>query len=241
MEFQHWEEHFRLNRHHFSDIDWNRHDYLSAKERKVICSSLRQFQRGEHSEGKHLFEFAKSFPDPAYLRSIVLFIKEEQTHARVLSLFMEKNRIPKLESHWVDNVFRWLRSLGSLRNSVQVLLTAEIIAKVYYQALAHATNSNLLQQLCRQIVKDELSHIEFQCSTLNIMNNATPEFSKKLNHFIHFVLMFGTTAIVWVYHRRVLSRGGFGIRRFFNAVFGEFWLVRKKIKSISQLVNEVTS
>src|SRR6476620_3746422 len=94
---------------------------------------------GYNSEGKHLYSFAKRFPDPGYLECIRLFIPEEQMHAKVLAKFMKKHDIPQIKNHWTDSVFRWLRKLAGIENTVRVLLVAEIIAKVYYKGLKQAT------------------------------------------------------------------------------------------------------
>src|SRR5258706_2208578 len=167
MNYTEWENYFQQNQVHFRDIDFTVPDELSAEEKSIIYSSLQQFQRGENSEGKHLFAFAKKNPDPAYLRCISLFIREEQSHARVLGAFMDKHDIPRIKNHWVDGVFRWLRKSAGLENTIRVLLTAEIISKVYYVALLNATGSLLLKKICTQILKDEDQHIAFQCDTLN--------------------------------------------------------------------------
>src|SRR5690242_19382147 len=107
MNYTEWENHFKQNQSHFRDIDFSGPDQLAPEEKLLITSSLQQFQRGENSEGKHLFAFAKRIEDPAYLRCISLFIREEQTHARVLAMFMARHGIARIKKHWVDSVFRW--------------------------------------------------------------------------------------------------------------------------------------
>ncbi len=224
-----WLVHFKYNSKHFSGIDWKAKDILTERERSMIYSSLRQFQKGEHSEGKHLFAYAKKFPDDDYLKTIVLFIREEQTHARVLGTYLDIKDIPRLKHHWVDSVFRWLRKLSSLSNSLRVLLTAEIIAKVYYKALENATGSEILRQICRQIGKDEVSHIQFQCCTLNIIYHRSAVPGKIWNRLCQFFLVIGTMIVVWFYHRRVLSAGGFGMWRFFRSVCREYFSAAQAI------------
>ena len=81
MEFKIWKEYFRHNQNHFANIDFIGHDCLSMEERSVISSSLQQFQKGESSEGRHLFAFAKQFEDPEYLNaSGYLSGKNRNTH-----------------------------------------------------------------------------------------------------------------------------------------------------------------
>lgn len=67
----------------------------------------------------------------------------------------------------MDNVFRRLRRYASLEQSVIVLLTAEIIAKLYYKALQKSTKSEVLIDLCNQILSDEEKHVQFQSETLH--------------------------------------------------------------------------
>jgi hypothetical protein len=215
MSYNHWKNYFEHNRSHFKHIRWKDTDILNAEEKRVITKSLQQFQEGENSEGKHLYHFAKSLNDPDYLDSIRLFIKEEQTHALVLGKFMDKHSIPKSRGHWVDGVFRRIRKLFGLENSVIVLVTAEIISKIYYDALRNATGSVILRQLCEQILEDEEQHIAFQCHTLNLFYLKKKSFSRFFSRSWHLFLMTGTIFVVWFYHRQVLKKGGYYLSRFF--------------------------
>jgi len=215
MEYSYWKDHFERNQSHFRHIDWEEPDELTVAEKALIKRSIQQFQHGENSEGKHLFQFAKTMNNEEYLQSIRLFIKEEQTHARVLARFMDKYGIEKIKDHWVDGVFRWLRKLVGLENSVLVLLTAEIISKVYYDALNNATGSALLQKICAQVFQDEDQHIAFQCCTLNLLHEKKNSFSKFLTRSWHLFLMTGTILVVWGYHKKVLKKGGYYFSRFF--------------------------
>ncbi|MFG3444326.1 hypothetical protein ACGFZ1_06430 [Bacillus velezensis] len=47
-----------------------------------------------------------------------------------------------------------------------MLLTAEVIVAVYYDALKNVTGSVCLQSICWQILIDEEKHIEFQAEKL---------------------------------------------------------------------------
>jgi hypothetical protein len=236
MNFTEWEIHFSNNQSHFRDIDFSAPDNFTEAEKRLTKSSLQQFQRGEHSEGKHLFAFARKVEDPAYLRCISLFIREEQTHARVLAKFMEKHGIARIRHHWVDGIFRWLRKIAGIENTVRVLLTAEIISKVYYAGLHNATNSVLLKRICRQILNDEDYHISFQCDTLNPFYHRKSWLAKFFVRLWHFTLMSGTIVIVWLHHRRVLKRGGYNFAGFFRVTIKLFFAcesaIRKKVPSI---------
>jgi hypothetical protein len=218
MSFHHWKEYFESNRDHFEDINRNAEDRLTAGEKKLITVSVQQFQRGESSEGKHLFAFAKTFPDPLYLDCIRLFICEEQMHARVLANFMSRYSIPCVKGHWVDTVFRKLRKLAGIENTIWILLVAEIISKVYYAALKKATGSEWLQKICTQVLKDEDQHISFQCYTLHLLIRERSSFDRTLIRTLYLLLMTGTITIVWLYHRPVLKRGGHSFLTFYQCV-----------------------
>src|SRR5258706_385192 len=111
---------------------------LARKNKKAIASSVQDFQAGDYE----------------YIEAIRLFIAEEQRHARDLAHFLQINEIPLVKTTFTDGVFRRLRQiLGNLEISIAVLITAEIIAIVYYTALRDATNSQVLQTLCKQILK----------------------------------------------------------------------------------------
>ena len=231
MEFKIWKEYFRQNQNHFANIDFDMHDCLSIGEQSVISPSLQQFQKGESSEGRHLFAFAKQFEDPEYLECIRFFIREEQKHASILAAFMHKYDIPLIKGHWVDGVFRWLRKAGGIQNTVSILLVAEIIAKVYYRALHDATESDLLRKICLQILRDEEEHIRFQCDLLKIFHRRQSWFSNFFANNVQLILMAGTTLVVWWYHRKVLKQGGYYFGRYFFETLSIFFGAAQQIKN----------
>ena len=231
MEFKIWKEYFLQNQNHFAEIDFDETDCLSMEERLVISSSLQQFQKGESSEGRHLYAFAKKFEDPEYLGCIRLFIREEQKHAAVLAAYMNKFQIPLIKGHWVDQVFRWLRKTGGIQNTVSILLVAEIIAKVYYRALHNATESDLLRKICLQILRDEDEHIRFQCDMLRIFYRRQSLLTSFFARNIQIFLMSGTTLVVWWYHRQVLKQGGYYFGKYFFETLSIFFGAEQEIKS----------
>ena len=206
LSFQFWYCHFEANRDHFADINWEE-DSLKSEEKKIILSSIQQFQRGENSEGKHLFHASKEMKDPLYTKTTKLFILEEQTHGQVLGRFMEKHYIERIRDHRIDRVFRWLRKSAGLHQTIAVLLTSEIIAKVYYKALCAATGSLLLKSICVQILKDEDNHIYYQCYTSSRLYKKQNILKRIIGRNFHYGLMLVTIIIVWIYHRKVLRAG----------------------------------
>lgn len=229
ISFTDWTEYYLANRDHFSELDWAFADDLSDAEYELLFETLQQFQRGEYSEGKNLMRYANVLGDTGYLDAVKLFIREEQMHARVLGRFMDANDIPRIQGHWVDSVFRRLRKLASLVNSIRVLLTAEIIAAVFYKALYNASQSGTLRMICRQILSDEEMHINFQAFTLKKFRDEKSVLGRAFDHTFRQVLLAGTVGVVWMGHRRVLRAGGYNFGRFWRECFAEFSRVRGMI------------
>jgi len=223
FQFQNWIRHFEENAYRKDDIGWNDDYQLTRSEKKAVAESIRQFQRGESGEGKYIFQNAKQFvkqcTDDSYLYALELFIHEEHRHATYLAKFMGQQSIPKIKEHWVDNVFRWLRHHGNLEVSITVLVTAELFSSIYYRALAKATRSKCLQEICERILHDEDLHIHFQSFALNRIQRKRNPLLNFYMRFNHKVLLLGTMPVVWFFHRNVFKAGGYNLIRFMAESF----------------------
>ncbi|NND78145.1 MAG: ferritin-like domain-containing protein [Flavobacteriales bacterium] len=220
--FKKWRSYFENNQDHLSDLDVSDNNGLKKEELKTIFNSIQQFQKGENSEGKNLYNFAKSWGNQDYFETIKLFIKEEQNHALALGTFMKANEIPKIKHHWVDVVFRGLRKIGGLENSINVLLTAEVIAAIYYRALREATENRMLRKICDQILLDEEMHINFQSRTLGFFYMGKSVFSRSRSVAFKRILMVGTLLVVWVYHGKVYRKGGYSLAKYVKETWREY-------------------
>ena len=221
-----WREYFVANTTSLLEIPWGRGAEITAAERHAIASSIQEFQLGESSEGRHLLRsaetFAKRTRDPHYAEAMRLFIKEEQRHARDLGRFMDMAAIPRIQHTWPDRVFRRLRQIGGgLEISISVLITAEIIAKVYYAALRQATGSAVLRRLCDQILRDEDAHDRFQCDYLAVIRKDRKDWTLALAESLQRFLFFGTCLVVWKSHRRAVAQAGITFRRFWRMCWDE--------------------
>src|SRR4030095_16934868 len=140
-----WIEHFTRSLSRPDIVLGDSPIYLPAVAREGVASSIQEFQLGESSEGRHLISAANRYAalsgDFDYVTALRLFIAEENRHARELGRFLDLAGIPRVESSWPDTVFRILRRRAGLELSIVVLVTAEIIAKVYYAALRDAAGS----------------------------------------------------------------------------------------------------
>jgi len=226
-----WDEYFAANEQRLLDVPWDDGVEISQVERDAIASSIQGFQLGESSEGRHLLKCARRYSevhgDPSYLPAIQRFIREEQRHARELGRFMGMAGIPRIKKTWPDTVFRLLRHRAGLELSIGVLVTAEIIAKVYYPALRNATSSSVLRRVCDQIIHDEAPHVEFQCERLAILRQRRGRVGLAITHGSHRFLFWGTCFVVWYKHGKAMRAGGMKFRDFWNRCWQEFHLARQ--------------
>ena len=82
-----------------------------------------------------------------------------------------------------------------------------MIALSYYRALAECTASPALKHICRQMLKDELSHIVFQSYTLYKLK------TRPLENLLRILLMEATMTAVWMSMKHVFQAGGYSYRR----------------------------
>jgi len=222
---QRWVKYFRSNAASLTVIPWELGIRLSPQERRAVESSVPEFQLGESSDGLRFIEMAELHAlrggDVEYVRALKLFIREEQRHGRELGKVLDLAGIPRIKHSWSDAIFRWMRHRCGLGLSIAILVTAEIIAKIYYIAVREATTSAPIRRLCDQILQDEVEHIFFQCERLAILRRHWPGFVIRLVHWWHWMFMAGSCAVVWRKHRLLLRRGGYGFFSFCKAVFGE--------------------
>lgn len=215
-----WRRYFESNAQELLDVPWHLGAELTDDEREAVSRSLREFQVGESSEGRHLMAYARQYAertgDHEYVAALRLFIAEEQRHARDLARFLLANGIPLVRTTPTDAVFRCMRNaLGNLEISIAVLITAELIARVYYAALREATASAVLRRVCDQILSDELRHVQFQAEQLARLQAGRFQLGLGLTALAQRALLAGTILVVWPRHRGVLIRGGL--------TFGAWW------------------
>jgi hypothetical protein len=221
VDFEIWLNHFEYHARHPRCVPDGLSDRLSPDERRIIAGSIATFQLGEQSEGHTLLRAAQRCAGacrvPALVRITELFIREQQRHAALLQAFMEDHHIALKGTDWTDRVFRRVRRLAGLELYLHVLISAELIGIVYYRALEAVTDCRRLSVLCRVLVSDELAHIGFESQLLLALRagRATP--AQVLMRLAHRAFIAGTAIIVWLTHRSVLRKGGYGLRSFLRA------------------------
>lgn len=199
---------------------------LTTSERAAIADSIAMFQLGESGGGTHVRRAAEAYVarggEAAYVQALALFIAEEQRHGAELGRFMDAAGLARWKRCTTDGCFRTLRHTGGLERAIAVLLTAEVIAQVYYRALRSATNSSWLRALCTRILRDEVAHIAFQAERLALLRRSRGPCARAWRNALQRVLFAG--AVSWVYctHGRCLRAGGFPLRRFWRSCWSRY-------------------
>jgi hypothetical protein len=218
-----WQHYFTKNAASLLPIPWDCSYRLSECEYGAVIPSIQEFQLGESSEGKHLYhaaqQYARRVGDPDYVFAIAAFIREEQRHARDLKHFLASQQAPAITASWVDVIFRGLRCGTNLELALSVLVTAEILAKVYYAALYTATQSPVLYALCKQILHDEAAHVQFHIERLAHIRADRPWPFQHCTLLLHQLLFCGACTVVWSKHSQVFQH----IRMNFSMYWQQCW------------------
>jgi hypothetical protein len=160
--------------------------------------------------------------DPDYVFAIAAFIREEQRHAGDLKRFLMSQQAPAITLSWVDVIFRSLRRGTNLELALSVLVTAEIIAKVYYAALYTATQSPVLRPLCKQILHDEAAHVQFHIERLAHVRADRPWLVQRSTLVLHQFLFCGACSVVWSKHSQVFHYIGMNFSTYWQQCWQEF-------------------
>lgn len=235
--YERWYRHFEEHRDASPTFPWHDSYVLTAAERGNVGASIQQFQLGEWARGRGLKRRALYEPalaaDSWFLPALELFIQEEQGHSIMLGRFLDQQRIARLSKHWLDEVFRRLRKLAGLEVCAAVLVTAEVLAIPFYQALRDATCSPLLRSICARILMDEGAHLNYQGLTLGLIRRELSERARTIHGLSHRALFDGTAVLLWQQHRRVFRAAGWNFFRFWNEAQRWFVVLEMKIRSVS--------
>jgi hypothetical protein len=207
-----WVTYYEGNARNLLPLPWHLGPELTDVEKNTLAASLQDFQLGETSEGHCLRQraqaHARATNDPAYCEAIAWFIREEQRHASVLGDFLRAAEIPLSQHTWLDAAFRWLRHRAGLELLLCVLVTAEIIGKIYYRAVLRGSRSRLLRAICTQLLRDEVRHLRFQRERLALLRRQRSSWKLWLTLALQRWFYRGTCLVVWIKHRRALRTGG---------------------------------
>ncbi len=229
---QRWLAYFDTNQSVEATFAWSDSPTLLSAERTAVARSIQTFQLGETGSGQHFLkrsqEWGLANGDRYYHHAASRFIDEEHRHARWLGHFLEQERIPKLHKQWTDSIFRRLRRLAGLRTSIAVLLSAEIMALVYYRALKLATGSQPLQQLCQQILREEAQHVRFQVLQLARIDRNRSVWARRCLRWMDRAVFRLASLVVYHDHRAVFVAAGFS-KATFKRTCDRRWLANDKL------------
>jgi hypothetical protein len=238
--YEYWYRHFLENRDGPHTLPWHDIYRLSAVERRLVAGPIQQFQLGEWARGRGLVRRASSdsvfTTDSRFLPALELFIAEEQGHSIILGRFLDREGMPRLRSHWLDRIFRRLRKLAGLEVCATVLVTAEVLAIPFYQALRDATRSPLLRSICMRILCDEAVHLNYQALTLGSIRRPLCERARVVRTRFHSILFRCTSMLLWQQHYRLFHAAGWDFARFWKEARGQFVRLQLRIQRVSQHV-----
>jgi hypothetical protein len=209
MNTQHWINHFEANTRLNHELQLPEAPCsLPEADRKEIVNSIAIFQLGESGGGTRLRRYTRSIATlenlRGYRRAVDLFVAEEQSHAALLARTVTHLRGDLLQKQWTNSIFRWMRDLVNLEFNIQVLLTAELIAEVYFGLLALRCSDPVVQTVAKKLLRDEMGHLAFQrdflFERLKTLTPATQRLWRWQFQAIHFV----TAAVVSWDHRDCL-------------------------------------
>ena len=236
--YEGWYRHFLEKRDSPCGLPWQDSYLLCTAECQLVARSIQQFQLGEWARGRGLVRRASLHPvlstDLWFLPSLELFIAEEQQHSAILGRFLDRERLPRLSNYWLDRIFRRLRKLAGLEVCAMVLVTAEVLAIPFYQAMRDATRSQLLRSICLRILCDEAAHLNYQALTLGLVRHRLGSKTRAIRFLCHSTLFHCTALLLWQQHRGVFRAAGWDFRRFWNQARRGFARLQQRISQFSR-------
>lgn len=217
-----WLNYFERNRATQSAIRLPAQISLPVELKAPLLKSLQKFQIGETGDGRHLKRFAATLACPRYLRSIDLFVKEEQVHGQILAEIILSLDGCLLGWHWSDLAFIALRRLLGLKTEIFIILIAEIIGKCFYKTVAERLDNELLSNAFAIIVCDEIAHLRFHSEFIHGQLQDYPAFVKALVYAGWSFLFYAALSVFVMDHAQTLRALGSSGAEFLELARKEF-------------------
>ena len=222
-----WKNHFSVNLQK-QRVDWNVTPSISDGEKEKILYSMKAWQLGETSDGKHLLAasslYAEKIGDDEYVNAVKLFIKEEQKHGSNLGKYIDKIGEQRLGSDWGDTLFRKVRYFNrSMELWTITVIIVESAAQIFYAALRDATQCSLLKSICNDILIDEAHHIKFQNERMFIIFRNKSFYNKALSLLFYSTLFFLTIHAIWFAHKKAFLAGNVSMKDFMREMYYKFF------------------
>jgi hypothetical protein len=202
-----WIRHFRENTQHNSRLPLpDGPASLPEPERLAVAASLAVFQLGESGGGTRLLHWHARCHALRHVSGLEdalhAFVAEEQGHAALLARVLEHLHQPRFRKQWTNSIFRWLRNAVNLEFNMQVLLTAELIAEVYYGLLHLRCRDAVVGTAAGKILRDEMQHLAFQREFLvERLRRTGPWFRRFWRLQFRFIHAVTSRVVAWD-HRR---------------------------------------
>lgn len=214
MNTQAWITHFERNTRLNDQMELpdTRPCQLPQPLRQALAASLAIFQLGESGTGTRLRRYARAVAPlenfRGYQRAVDLFVAEEQSHSRLLARVVAHLGGRLLQKQWTNTVFRRLRVLVNLEFAVQVLLTAELVAEVYFGTLYLRCGDPVVKKAAHKLLRDEMRHLDFQRDFLSERVASFTPLGRWLWRTQFQAIHAATAAVVAWDHRRALTALG---------------------------------
>ena len=114
-----------------------------------------------------------------------------------------------------------------------MLVTAEVLAIPFYQALRDATGSRLLRAICVRILCDEAAHLNYQALTIGSIQRRLSARARALHAFGHSILFRATALLLWRQHASVFRAAGWDFDRYWNEAGRAFAYLQARIRGDS--------
>jgi hypothetical protein len=222
-----WKNHFENNLSK-QRVNWLVSPVLMPNEKVSILYSLKAWQLGETSDGRHLVaaaaKYAAKIGDTDYVNAVKLFIKEEQKHGSNLGKYIDLIGEQRTKKDWGDTLFRKMRYFNtSMELWTVTVIIVESAAQVFYQALHDAANCPLLKSICNDILIDEAHHIKFQNERMYILFQQKSFYVKAFSILFYLILFFGTIHAIWFGHRKAFKAGKVTKKLFMQKMYFKFF------------------
>ncbi len=222
-----WKNHFSTNLQK-QRVDWNLAPSITKEQKEKILYSMKAWQLGETSDGRHLLAAASSYAekigDTEYVNSVRLFIKEEQKHGSNLGKYIDRIGEQRVRRDWGDTLFRKVRYFNrSMELWTITVIIVESAAQIFYAALRDATQCTLLKSICSDILIDEAHHIKYQNERMFIIFREKSFYSKAISLLFYSTLFFLTIHAIWFAHKKAFLAGNVTRKGFMREMYYKFF------------------
>jgi hypothetical protein len=186
-----------------------------------LLKSLAQFQLGDGGGPASLIagnadKFRKSTKEMT--RLVDLWFAEEREHSRLLGCAVDHLCGERIRSHWSFSAFCGARRVMGVDFELQVLLLTEITSTAYYRLLERHCGIPALEAMCHLILRDEGGHVAFHRDRLAAAGRVPAGLIGTLWATQFRLCGYAAASMLWVNHRRCLTRLGATTPEFYDEV-----------------------